>query len=452
MTRKLFGTDGIRGVANTHPMTADTALRLGQALAITLGEGQKKRKKVVIGKDTRLSGYMLEYALTSGLCSMGVDVYLVGPMPTPAIAHLTKSFAADAGIVISASHNPAQDNGIKIFSSDGFKLPDKMEEEIERLMEGDKQKTEHISGLKIGKAHRIDDARGRYIEFVKSAINNTSLKGLKVVIDCANGAAYAVAEDIFTELGAEVVMICATPNGLNINEQCGALHPHVISRAVLNSQADLGIALDGDADRVIIVDEKGEVVDGDHIMAIAALELKKENRLDKNTVVGTDYSNLGLELCLKKNGINLVRTKVGDRYIIEEMRKKGYVFGGEQSGHIIFYEHTTTGDGLITGLEIMNIMKKTQKKLSSLKQVMKPVPQVLVNIDVTEKKPLEKMPKVTKKIAEIMAKLKGKGRVLVRYSGTQDMCRVMVEGENGDLVRKSVHEISAAIKQEIGKK
>ena len=452
MARKLFGTDGVRGVANCYPMTADMALKLGQALAITLEKGQKKRKKVVIGKDTRISGYMLEYALTSGLCSMGVDVYLVGPMPTPAIAHLTKSFAADAGIVISASHNPAEDNGIKIFSSDGFKLPDEAEEEIERLIFSDKLKTEHINSMRIGKAHRIDDARGRYIEFVKSSIGNSSLKGLKAVIDCANGAAYAVADDIFSELGAEIITMNANPNGLNINEQCGALHPHIVSQAVLRHQADIGIALDGDADRVIIVDEKGEVVDGDHIMAIAAINLKKENRLMKDTVVGTDYSNLGLEIALKEHGITLVRTKVGDRHIMDEMKKHDYSLGGEQSGHIIFYEHTTTGDGLITALQVMNLMMKTGKKLSQLKQVMKPYPQVIVSIDVRDKKPFEKMPKVAKKIREIEARLKGKGRLFVRYSGTQNCCRIMIEAKDGELVKRCVHELAATITKEIGKK
>ncbi len=450
MTQKLFGTDGIRGAANSYPMTADMAMKVGQALALTFENNKKKRRKVIIGKDTRISGYMLEYGLTSGLCSMGVNVYLVGPMPTPAIAHLTRSFAADAGIVISASHNPAEDNGLKIFTSEGFKLPDKAEREIEKLIVSDKLKTEHIHGKDIGKAFRIDDANGRYIEFVKNSINNNSLKGLKVVIDCANGAAHNVAKEIFGELGAEIVALNFKPDGLNINLGCGAMHPEVVKSAVLGHQADLGIALDGDADRVIIVDEKGNIVDGDHILAIAAIELKEKGRLKNDTIVATNYSNLGLDFAMKEHGINVIKTDVGDRHVIEEMRKNNYILGGEQSGHIIFFRHTTTGDGLISALQIMNIMKKSGKKLSEIKKVMQVFPQVLVNVKVKEKKPFKELPAVSKKIDEIEKKLGEKGRVLVRYSGTENLCRIMIEGKDETEINKHAQEIEKEVKKALG--
>ncbi|MBU1974593.1 MAG: phosphoglucosamine mutase, partial [Nanoarchaeota archaeon] len=337
--RKLFGTDGIRGKANTYPMTVDIALKVGKAAGIILRNG--KKCKVVIGKDTRLSGYMIESALAAGLLSMGIEVYFVGPMPTPAIAHITRSFAADAGVVISASHNPYEDNGIKFFDAHGFKLPDDVEEKIEQLALSDLN-TDNITGEDVGKAHRISDARGRYIEFAKNSIKNMSLKGLKIVLDCANGAAYHVTKYILTELGAEVILKNTFPNGKNINERCGALYPELLRDDVLLENADLAIALDGDADRVIMLDEKGEVVCGDRMMGIVALEMLREGTLKQNTLVTTVMSNLGLTKAIESAGGKVVQTKVGDRYVVEEMRKNDYNLGGEQSGHIIFLDHTTT--------------------------------------------------------------------------------------------------------------
>ena len=326
--KKLFGTDGVRGIAGKYPVTAEVALRLGKAVAIFF-KNKEKRSKIIIGKDPRLSGYMLENAVTSGILSVGVDVLLVGPMPTPAISHLTKSFAADAGIMISASHNPAEENGIKFFSNEGLKLSDETEKEIEKIFFSEKVNEEQIHGKKIGKAYRIDDAKGRYIEFAKSSIQNTSLKGLKIVLDCANGAAYNIAPLILSELGAEVIVSNDKPDGFNINLNCGALHPEVIRKAVLENKAHAGVSLDGDADRVIMVDEKGEVVNGDAIMAIAGLNLLEKNELAKKTVVATVYSNLGLDETIKNAGGRVVRVDNGDRYVIEEMLKKGYKFGGE---------------------------------------------------------------------------------------------------------------------------
>jgi len=450
MARKIFGTDGVRGTANCYPMTADVALKLGQAAAIVFRKDDTKKHKVIIGKDTRASGYIFEYALTSGLCSMGVDVYLVGPMPTPAIAHLTKSFAADAGIVISASHNPSEDNGIKFFGPDGFKLPDETEEKIEELVFRNNFQTECYNGSKVGKAFKIEDARGRYIEFAKNTIQNMSLKGIKIVLDCANGAAYYVAPLIFRELGAEVVVLNNKPDGENINDECGAMHPEVIQAAVLGHKADIGIALDGDADRVIMVDEKGEEVDGDRIIGMCALDMKKMGVLNKNTLVATVMSNIGLESAMKKNGIKLVRTPVGDRYLIEEMRKHGYSLGGEQSGHIIFMNHLTSGDGTISALRVLKLMKDSGKKLSQLKSFMTVAPQILKNIKVKEKIPLEELPAVQKEIKAAENKLKDTGRVLVRYSGTENKCRVMVEGTDERLTKDLSEKIVATIKREIG--
>src|SRR3989344_2608858 len=425
--RKLFGTDGIRGKANTYPMTVDIALKVGKAAGILFQNGSKK-SKVVIGKDTRLSGYMIESALAAGLLSMGLDVYFVGPMPTPAIAHLTKSFAADAGVIISASHNPYQYNVIKFFDANGFKLPDEMEEKIEQLALSDLN-TDNITGDDIGKAHRINDARGRYIEFAKSSINNLSLKGLKIILDCANGAAYHITKYIFTELGADVLVKNSSPDGKNINHRCGALYPELLKEEVLLEHADLAIALDGDADRVIMLDEQGNVVDGDKMLGIAALEMIKAGKLKKNTLVVTEYSNLGLRETLEQAGGKGVLTKNGDRYVIEEMRRSNYNLGGEQSGHLIFLDHSTTGDGTISALEILRIMKETGKKLSELTRKIKTYPQVLVNVEIREKKPLEQMPLVCRKIKEIEQKLGKDGRVFVRYSGTQNKLRLMLEGK-----------------------
>ena len=447
---KLFGTDGIRGVANIFPMTPEMVLSIGKATAHVFKEKcGKKKPKFVIGKDTRLSGYMIENALASGIVSVGADVLLVGPMPTPAIAHLTKSLNADAGIVLSASHNPAEDNGIKIFSEDGFKLPDNVEDEIENYVLSAKVKTEHIKGDLIGKAHRVDDANGRYIEFAKASVESMNLKGLRIVLDCANGAAYNTAPHILSELGSEVIVLNDRPDGLNINLDCGALHPEKMMEVVKNEKAHIGIALDGDADRVIVCDEKGRSVDGDHIIAICAIDMKKRGTLVKNSVVVTIMTNKGFDIAMERENIKVVKTKVGDRYVVDEMRKKGYVLGGEQSGHIIFSNYTTTGDGIISALQLLRIMKERGEKLSKLAECMTSLPQVLVNVDVKEKKDINKL-KVNENIKEAESKLGEKGRVLVRYSGTQNLCRIMIEGENKKEIQKIANDIAKAMKKEIG--
>lgn len=450
---KLFGTDGMRGTANVFPMTPEMSLRVGKAVAHVFrnsSKGMRSKPKFVIGKDTRISGYMLENALTSGLVSMGADVVLVGPMPTPAIAHLTKSLNANAGIVISASHNPAEDNGIKIFSGDGFKLPDNVEEEIEKYLLDEDISAEHIKAEMIGKATRVNDARGRYIEFSKNSIDNMSLSNIKVVLDCANGAAYSVAPSIFEELGAEVFVLNNTPDGLNINKDCGALHPEKMQETVKVHKADIGIALDGDADRVIVCDENGNNVDGDCIIAISAINLKQKGMLKNNTVVTTVMANKGFEAAMKEHNIKVVSTKVGDRYVIEEMRKNNYNLGGEQSGHIIFLDEITTGDGIISGLQILRIMKETGKSLSELAKCMKTFPQTLINVAVKKMPEIETLKNVSTKIKDTEKKLGNTGRVLVRYSGTQNICRVMVEGKNIKEIQKYAKLIADAIKKETG--
>jgi len=435
----------VRGKANIYPMNAETALRLGKAAAAVFMNG-KKRHKIVIGKDTRISCYMIENALTSGILSMGVDVLLVGPMPTPAIAHLTKSFAADAGIVISASHNPAEDNGIKFFDSNGFKLSDEIEEKIEKIAFSE-IKTDHIIGELVGRAKRIDDAQGRYIEFAKSSVDNISLKGIKIVLDCANGAAYKVSPLIFEELGAQVVTINNTPNGLNINDHCGALYPEQMKKFVVQYGADIGIALDGDADRVIMVDENANDVDGDQIMALCALNLIRDKKLKDNTIIVTEYSNLGLDKAIKNANGKVIRVMNGDRYVVEEMRKHKYNFGGEQSGHIVFLDYTTTGDGTISALQVLRIMKKTGKKLSELAKCITKFPQLMVNVKVRKKIDFEKMPRVMEKINKAKEKLKNNGRVIVRYSGTQNLARIMAEGINKKEIRRYAKEIADEIKK-----
>jgi phosphoglucosamine mutase len=448
--RKLFGTDGIRGVANAYPMTPEAVLNIGKAVAHVFKEKCKKeRPRFVIGKDTRLSGYMLENALASGIASVGADVLLVGPMPTPAIAHLTKSLNADAGIVLSASHNPAEDNGIKIFSEDGYKLPDIVENEIEKYVLSEVVKTEHVKGNLIGKAYRIDDAKGRYIEFVKASVKSMSLKGLKIVLDCANGAAYNTAPHVFSELGAEVIVLSDKPDGLNINLDCGAMHPEKMMEVVKKEKADIGIALDGDADRVIVCDEKGRIVDGDHIIAICAIEMKENGTLKKSHVVVTVMANKGFDIAMEKRKIKVVKTNVGDRYVVDEMRKKGYVLGGEQSGHILFSDYTTTGDGIISALQLLKVMKERGEKLSKLAECMKSLPQVLVNVVVKEKKDINKL-KVNKNIKDAESQLGKKGRVLVRYSGTQKLCRIMIEGEDRRKIMKMANDIAKVMKKEIG--
>jgi len=447
---KLFGTDGIRGVANIYPMTPEMVLNVGKATAHVFKEKcGKKKPEFVIGKDTRLSGYMMENALAAGIVSVGADVLLVGPMPTPAIAHLTKSLNADAGIVLSASHNPAEDNGIKIFSGDGYKLPDDVEDEIEKYVLSEKIRTEHVKGGLIGKAHRVDNAKGRYIEFVKASVKSMSLKGLKIVLDCANGAAYNTAPHILSELGAEVIVLNDRPDGLNINLDCGALHPEMMIEVVKKEKTDIGIALDGDADRVIVCDEKGRSVDGDHIIAICAIDMKEKGALRKNSVVVTIMANKGFDIAMEKARIKVVKTKVGDRYVVDEMRKKGYVLGGEQSGHIIFSDYTTTGDGMVSALQLLRVMKERGAKLSKLAECMKSLPQVLVNVEVKEKKDINKL-KVNEKIKSAESKLGEKGRVLVRYSGTENLCRIMIEGENKREIHKVANDIAKAMKKEIG--
>jgi phosphoglucosamine mutase len=448
--RKLFGTDGVRGVANLEPMTSETAMKLGRAAAY-LFKRRAGRHQIVIGKDTRLSGYMLESALTSGICSMGVDVYLIGPMPTPGIAFLTRSLRADAGVMLSASHNPYQDNGIKFFSNDGLKLPDEFESRMEALITTNEIEHHRPTAGAVGKAHRIDDAEGRYIEFVKRSVpRDMDFQGLKVVIDCAHGAAYKVSPKVFRELGATVWVINDEPDGTNINDGCGAMHPQRLQDAVRTHKADLGIAHDGDADRAIFVDARGTVVDGDHAVAALAIDLKARGELKRNTVVGTVMSNFGLERALAKAGITLVRTAVGDRYLLEKMMAGGYNFGGEQSGHLIFLDYNTTGDGLISGLQILSLMKRSGRSLSDLVGCMKPVPQILVNISVKEKPDLSGVPGFQQALRKGEAKLDGRGRVLVRYSGTEPLLRIMVEGEGEALIRSVAEELAGAVRTRLG--
>jgi phosphoglucosamine mutase len=448
--RKLFGTDGVRGVANQDPMTSETALRLGRAAAHVFRDSSR-RHRIVIGKDTRLSGYMIEGALTSGICSMGVDVLLVGPVPTPGIAFLTRSLRADAGVVISASHNSYEDNGIKFFGRDGFKLPDEVEAKMEGLIFSDEIDSIRPTAAEIGKAYRIDDAIGRYNEFVKSSIpRGMDCSGIRVVVDSANGAAYKIGPRILLELGAEVISLHNQPDGVNINQGCGSLHPEVIARAVLESKAQIGIAYDGDADRVILCDEKGSVVDGDAIMAVCALRMIEQGRLRHNTLVATVMSNLGLELALKNAGGKLVRVSVGDRAVMEKMIEGGYNLGGEQSGHVIFLDHNTTGDGLVTALQVLAIMKQTGSPLSKLAACMKTYPQTLVNVKVKKRQDLAAVPEIAQRITEVERTLEGRGRVLVRYSGTEPKVRVMLEGENEAEIKRHAADLARLISEKLG--
>ncbi len=450
MHPKLFGTDGVRGVANVFPMTAEISMQLGRALAYMIRNGEH-RHRVIIGKDTRLSGYMIEQALSAGIMSMGVDVVLVGPMPTPAVAHLTRSMRADAGAVISASHNPYQDNGIKFFWRDGFKLPDETESKIEQLIFEKSLDSLRPTATAVGRAVRLDDAQGRYIAEVKSTFpTSLTLEGLTLVVDCANGAAYKVAPTVLEELGAKVIELGVTPDGKNINDRCGALHPETLQKAVLKHKAHLGIALDGDADRLIVVDEKGVVVDGDAIMAICTGELVARKELAKKTLVSTVMSNIGLERAVAQWGVKVVRTKVGDRYVVEEMRKHGYNFGGEQSGHLVFLGHATTGDGTLAALQVLAVMCRSGKPMSELTKIFEPVPQVLLNVMVKEKRELSKLPTVLKTIAGVEKKLGKEGRVLVRYSGTEAKVRVLVEGIDAKKIRAWAEEIGESLKKALG--
>lgn len=443
--RRLFGTDGVRGIANVFPMTTEIAMQIGRALAFQVRD-MKHDHRIVIGKDTRLSGYMIENALASGICSMGVDVLLVGPMPTPGIAFITTSMRADAGVVISASHNPFQDNGIKIFSRNGFKLPDQQELEIEDLIFSQKMAALRPVAEEVGKAARIDDARGRYTVFLKSTFpKDYALDGFHVVLDCAHGATYGVAPHVFEELGAKVTTLGVEPNGKNINHQCGALHPQLVADKVKETDADIGIALDGDGDRLIVVDEKGNIVDGDHIMAICASDLMARRKLRKKTLVATVMSNLGLGLAMEKMGGKMVRTQVGDRYVVEEMRHHGYNFGGEQSGHLVFLDHNTTGDGILAALQLLSIMIKRGKPISELADIMESFPQTLKNVTTSRKIDPDQIKGFSKRVAALEKELAGNGRILVRPSGTEPVIRVMVEGQNEDRIDSIADELCGLI-------
>ncbi len=451
MTRKLFGTDGIRGIANVDPMTGELAMQLGRAIAHIFKEA-KGRHRIVVGKDTRLSGYMLETALASGICSMGADVMLVGPLPTPGIAFITTSMRANAGVVISASHNPYYDNGIKIFSQNGFKLPDEMEHRIEELILSNHLHSLRPTETAIGKAHRIDDAVGRYVVFLKNTFpGNLTLDGLTIALDCANGASYRVAPAVFEELGAEVIPFGVEPDGENINRECGSLHPEVVSRFVVEKGADIGMALDGDGDRIVFVDRKGKVVDGDHILAICGLQFLSQNRLKNRTVVTTVMSNIGLDRAIQNAGGKVVRTQVGDRYVVEEMVRGNYNLGGEQSGHTIFLDYNTTGDGILTGLQVLAIMKQKERSFDELARAMEPFPQVLYNVEVKEKKDLSGFPEIQKRIREIEKSLGQSGRILIRPSGTEPLLRIMVEGEDEAKLHRFAQDLVELVKKHLGK-
>ena len=446
MTEKLFGTDGIRGIANTYPMTAEVALNIGRAVAHLFKE-EKHRTKIIIGKDTRISGYMLEEAIVSGICSMGADAYIMGPLPTPGVSFMALSQRADAGIVISASHNPYHDNGIKIFSGDGFKLPDEREKEIENFFFNDHE--EHLPDPEnLGKAYRIEDAEGRYIVFLKNTFpRDVSMEGMKIVLDCANGATYKVAPHVFWELGADIHTIHNEPNGLNINDECGSQYTKDLSKNVLKEKAAIGMAFDGDGDRIIVVDEKGNTLTGDQIVAICANTLKKENRLKNNTVVTTIMSNKGLSNFFKSMGIKHLKADVGDRYVLEEMLKTGSVIGGEDSGHIIFLDHHTSGDGIVSGLQLVATMLKENKPLSELAKMVTIYPQVLINVKVKTKPEISKIPEIVEIIEKTEKELGDNGRVLVRYSGTEQICRIMVEGPNEETTKIYCKNISKVVKK-----
>jgi len=445
MRPRLFGTDGVRGVANKD-LSPLLAFKLGQAGAQVLSK-LHERPTIVVGKDTRISGDMLESALIAGICSVGADALKVGVVPTPAVAHLTRRFGADAGVVISASHNPVEYNGIKFFNKDGYKLPDAMEDEIEALLDDCEQNIKNPIGPDVGKIS-IEDGIRPYVDFIKSIVNK-DFQGLTVAMDCANGASYRVAPIIFEELGAKVHVINHHPDGKNINVDCGSTHPEALCRLVKEVGADVGLSFDGDADRLIAVDEKGEIVDGDHIMAICGSYMKRKGLLKNNTVVSTVMSNMGLETALKKAGIGMVRAKVGDRYVLEEMINNGYNFGGEQSGHIIFLDHNTTGDGILTGVNLIKVMSDEKKPLSELGQIMKVYPQVLVNVQVHDKSKYAGNERIQDAIVENQTLLGETGRILVRPSGTEPLIRVMVEGEHQDLIDKVANTIADVIKKQL---
>ncbi len=443
--RTLFGTDGMRGVANLEPMTSATVMRLGMAIAARLRQ-PGRHTRIAIGKDTRLSGYMFESALAAGIVAMGADVWLTGPLPTPGIAFITSSMRCDAGVVISASHNPFEDNGIKVFARDGYKLPDHVEAEMEALMASPELDAQRAAPGDIGYSRKIEDARGRYIVYCKATFpSELTLDGLRIVVDGANGAAYRVGPAVFEELGAKVIAIHTNPNGKNINARAGALHPQIMAETVRNHDAHIGIAFDGDADRLVLCDEHGNIIDGDAVMALCATRMLQEKRLVKDTLVTTVMSNIGLERALRSAGGKVVRTQVGDRYVVEEMRKHGYNLGGEQSGHLVFLDHATTGDGIVAALRVLAIMAKEGKPLSELAAVMTKTPQVLINTSVEKKVPLDQLPEVQKLIKSIESQLGEDGRVLVRYSGTESKVRVMIEGMDQSKIQGWAEDISAEL-------
>ncbi|MGD8331597.1 MAG: phosphoglucosamine mutase [Acidobacteriota bacterium] len=447
---RLFGTDGVRGVANIEPMTVETSMRLGRSAAHVFKDGVH-RHRILIGKDTRLSGYMLENALTAGICSMGVNVFLVGPLPTPGIAYVTRSLRVDAGIVISASHNPYQDNGIKFFSGDGFKLSDETEHTIEELTFTKAIDDVRPTADEVGKARRIDDAQGRYVEHVKRSFpRGQTLENMKIVIDCAHGAGYKVGPWVLHELGADLECLGCAPDGKNINDGVGSLYPESAARVVRERGAALGICLDGDGDRCLLIDEKGSVVDGDHVLAICGRAGKHDGTLSNGTVVATVMSNFGLERSLAEVGVSVHRTDVGDRFVVEAMRSGGHNIGGEQSGHTVFLDHTTTGDGMVTALQVLRVMVESGKPLSELATCMTPMPQVLENVEILERTPIDQLPTVVEAIRDAETTLAGAGRVLVRYSGTQPLARVMIEGEREEQIRELAGSVVAALRDAIG--
>jgi phosphoglucosamine mutase len=451
---KLFGTDGIRGTSNQFPMTPEVVVKIGQAIGYLIRKktisSPSQANKVVIGKDTRLSGYMIEQALSSGLNSMGIYVQLVGPLPTPGIGYLTRTMRAAAGIVISASHNAYQDNGIKIFGPDGFKLDDKLEKEIEALVASNDLAKMLPPSKDVGRTKRIEDAQGRYIVYAKSAFPlEYTLDGLRIVLDTAHGAAYKVAPAIFEELGAEVIHVGNQPNGTNINDKVGALHPSLISQAVVQYRADVGIGMDGDADRVVMIDERGKLMNGDHILAVCAIHMKEKKQLKHDTLVVTQMSNFGLEKKMKEFGIKVVKTNVGDKYVVEEMRKNGYNLGGEQSGHIIFLDHSTTGDGTVAALNVLSVMKETGKKMSELANVFEDVPQVLINCRVRSRVELDQIKGYAAFLAEKEAELKSDGRIFIRYSGTEPLIRILVEGSDKKKINSIAEQLATFLEKEI---
>ncbi|MFP4169370.1 MAG: phosphoglucosamine mutase [Desulfonatronovibrionaceae bacterium] len=447
MTQRLFGTDGLRGQANIYPMTPEVVLRLGLAAGQYFRNGFKKHR-VVIGKDTRLSGYVFETALTSGFCASGMDVYQVGPMPTPAISFLTKNMRADVGVVISASHNPFMDNGIKFFDSRGYKLPDKTEDEIAELVLSEDTEWDHPQPELIGRASKIQDSPGRYIVYLKHSFPpDLTLDGMKMVLDCANGATYRVAPLIFEELGAKVITTGDEPNGLNINKKCGSLYPEVTAGMVREYGADLGVALDGDGDRLIVVDETGRILDGDQIMAICAKDMLDKGELTNNTLAATVMSNMALDVFMREQGGRLLRTPVGDRYVVKSMRENGAVFGGEQSGHLIFLNYSTTGDGILAALQLMKIMVERQRPLSDLAGLLTPFPQTVKNVHVERKVPFEEVPSIQKAVCAAKKELGEESRIFLRYSGTEAVARIMVEGRDEQTVVDQADILAGAVEK-----